>query len=378
MVQDSRDSALLDPRSMLFLERPASGAVVEIDASPLYEVLLGLLEFQYAKKGWHLYAREWFDAMHGKASAGVRQALDELGQGCWLWHSLLFLAWQLRAAKQAHQTGQFIEHLRSMDPEDLFEFMVGGGGRSESIDSGLVQQAILGDRKAQRRLGKALFLEDPSEDASFRRFLGLAPQRLKDLLLRIIGGWYVELVQGDERKLAIRLANEARTKRIIGNSAPTRLVRASAIGIHYLPRKAVSRVVLIPSVVCRPSIITTRFASTRMFFYPVADEVPESDTLPDQLVKIHRALADLERLRILRSLIGTEGTVEGLSREMGRPPDAIRMQLIVLRDAGLVTLRMDERRSSFVLRENLPSVVFRTLQAFLPGTAGTATRRTSS
>ena len=378
MAQDSRDSALLDSRSMLLFDRPASGAVVEIDASPLYEVLLGLLEFQYARRGWHLYAREWFDAMCAEASAGTLQALDELGPGCWLWHSVLFLAWQLRASKQAHQTGQFIEHLRSMDPEDLFEFLVGGGGRSESIDSGLVQLAILGDRRAQRRLGKALFLEGPKEEASLQRFLGLAPQRLKDLLIRIIGGWYVELVQQDERKLAIRLANEARTKRIIGNSAPTRLVRASAIGIHYLPRKAVTRVVLVPSVVCRPSIITIRFASTRMFFYPVADEVAEADTLPDQLVKIHRALADLERLRILRSLIGMEGTVEGLSRELDRPQDAIRMQLIVLRDAGLVTLRMDERRSSYVLRENLPSVVFRTLQAFLPGTTGAAARRGNS
>ncbi|HET9849670.1 MAG TPA: winged helix-turn-helix domain-containing protein [Candidatus Dormibacteraeota bacterium] len=378
MAQDSRDSALLDPRSMLFLDRPATGAVVEIDASPLYEVLLGLLEFQYARKGWHLYAREWFDAMRAKASAGIEQALDELGPGCWVWHSLLFLAWQLRAGKQAHQTGQFIEHLRSMDPEQLFEFIVGGDRRSESIDSGLVRQAILGDRKAQRRLAKALFLEEPSEEASFRRFLGVPPQRIKDLLLRTIGGWYVELVQGDERKLAIRLANEARTKRIIGNSAPTRLVRASAVGIHYLPRKAVTHVVLVPSVVCRPSIVTIRFASTRMFFYPVSDEVDEADTLPGQLVKIHRALADLERLRILRSLIGSEGSVEGLSRELGRPPDAIRMQLIVLRDAGLVTLRMDERRSSFVLRENLPSVVFRTLQAFLPGTTGAAARRSNS
>lgn len=376
MAQDSRDSVLIDPRSMLLPERPAKGPAVEIDASPLYEVLLGLLELEYARNGWNRFAGKWFDALPAGASSRTVEALEGLGSGCWLWHSLLFLAWQQRADRQALDAVQFIERLRSMEPEYLFEFLLGGAGRSGTITSSLIQQAVLGEGKAQVRLVNALFPDDRTQAPSLRRFLGIAPQRLKDLLVRIIGDWYVDVVRGDERKLAIRLANEARTKRIIGNSSPNRLLRAAAIGIEYVPPRSVTRVVLIPSVVCRPSIVTIRFASTRMFFYPLDDEPADGDNaLPSQLVKIHRALADSDRLRILRSLTVAQGTVEGLSRELGRPHDAIRMQLIVLRDAGLVSLRMNERRCTFAIRQNVPSVVFRTLQAFLPSAIRTSQRR---
>jgi len=143
------------------------------------------------------------------------------------------------------------------------------------------------------------------------------------------------------------------------------LLRASAIGLHYLPRGTVKSILLVPSIICRPSIVTIRFGQTRLFFYPLPDESRDGEELPEQLVKIHRALADEGRLRILRSLRHTDKTLETLSRELGQSPSSLSAQLIILRDAGLVTLRMDERRMSFELRQSVPSVVFRTLQAYL-------------
>jgi DNA-binding transcriptional ArsR family regulator len=300
-----------------------------------------------------------------RLSADVVSAFDELAPRCWLWEGLLFLAREMRTRRHAVHSAQFIEQVRSMDAQQLFEFLVGCRGHSSSITPVLVQQAVSGNSIARLKIGKAVFPDEPDEQRELVRFLALPSGRVKELILRIITGWYVEQFRSEERELAVRLASEARTKRIIGGSSPTRLLRASAIGLHYLPRSSVKRILLVPSIVCRPSIITIRFGRTRFFFYPLPDEGPDGEERRVQLVKIHRALADDGRLRILRSLISTDKTAEALSQELGQSSQLVSAQLIILRDAGLVTLRMDERRMSFEIRQSLPSVVFRTLQDYL-------------
>lgn len=341
--------------------------LVEIDSSPVYELLLSLLVFGYGQDPAALEcSSDWVATVRARAAADVLRAFDELAPRCWLWNSLLFVAWDMRAGRQAIDCSQFIERIRSMNAQRLIDSILGWRGRSGSITHAVVRQAVAGSPSARLKVGKALFPDEPAEDHALGRFLVIPPAHVKDLLLRIIEQWFREFFRQDERELASRLANEARTKRIIGRSAPTRLLQASAIGIHYLPRRAVKHVLLIPSVVCHPSIITIRSGVTRIFFYPLAEESTEEEDLPSQAVKMHRALADRERLRILQLLLRSEHTVDSLSNELRRPQEGIRAQLITLRDAGLVVLQMDERRTSFEIRPNLPSFIFRSLQALLP------------
>ena len=339
---------------------------VEIDSSPLYELLLGLLEFGYARAGCSLPgASEWHDTMCARLPADVVSAFDELAPRSWLWNSLLFLAREMRTRRHSVHASQFIEQIRSMDAQSLYEFLIGCREGSRLITPAMVQEAATGNSMARLKIGNALFADEPAEDGELAHFLAMPARRVKDLLLRITNGWYLAILRHEERELAVRLATEARTKRIIGGSSPGRLLRASAIGLHYLPRGTVKSILLVPSIICRPSIVTIRFGQTRLFFYPLPDESRDGEELPEQLVKIHRALADEGRLRILRSLRHTDKTLETLSRELGQSPSSLSAQLIILRDAGLVTLRMDERRMSFELRQSVPSVVFRTLQAYL-------------
>ena len=343
------------------------GPAVDIDASTLYELLLSLLVFGYGRDGHALeLTTKGFAETRARADPEVVAAFDDLAPSYWFWHGLLFLACQLRSTSKALHAPQFVEHLRSMDPLRLYDYLLGSRGRSGLISTTVVRQAAMGDVAARRRIGKAIFDCDDEDDAGLVRFLSIPPPRVKDLLLRILMGWYFGFFRADERELGNRLANEARTKRTIGRSSATRLLRAAAIGVHYLPRKAVKRVVLIPSIACGPSLITMRFGSTRMFFYPLPEEASEEDQLPSRLLKMHRALADPKRLRILRLLIRGERTPESLSLEFGEPPATLIAELIILRDAGLVMLRMDERRLAFEIRHNLPSVVFRNLQSYLP------------
>jgi hypothetical protein len=340
---------------------------VEIDSSPLYELLLTLLVFgsQQNRESFRVGA-QWFDDARGQASARLLRDLEALAPPYWMWHRLLVLACKLRIRSQAVNISEFLERLGAINAERLHAFLLGHETRSSVATRAVIEDAVAGNSAARRTLGKVLFPDDPEEEAPLDRFLERAPEKIKDLILSVVGGWYTELFRGEEREIAARLATEARTKRIIGSSTPSRLLRAAAIGLHYLPPRSVRRVLLVPAIISRPLVVTIRFGATRAFFYPLADESSEDEELSTRLVKIHRALADLERLRILQSLIRNENTVAALSRQLGQPVQRLTANLVILRDAGLVTLRMDEHRQTFAVRPNLPAIVFRTLQAFLP------------
>ena len=343
-----------------------SGPTVEIDSSSLYELLLGLMQFGFGQEPDAYPCRiEWAALTREGPAADFRHAFDELAPRSWLWDSLLFMAWEMRASRQALYPVQFIQRIASTDGRRLVEEVLGCRGRAAPITREIVHQAASGSSSARLKIGKVLSFEEPDDDEALQRFLRLPASLVKQQLVRILEGWYDAIVRPDERELSTRLANEARTKRIIGSSAPGRLLRASAIGLHYLPRGAVKRVLLLPSEVCRPSIITIRFGTTRMFCYPLPEDAAAYDDLVVQQVKMHHALGDRERLRILQSLLRSERTSDSLSQELHLARNTVITHLIVLRDAGIVLLRMDERRMSFEIRPNLPSYVFRSLQALL-------------
>jgi hypothetical protein len=284
-----------------------------------------------------------------------------------MWERLLVLACKLRLRSHGVNVSDFLEHLEAMSARHLFDFLLGQEPPSSLISQPVIEKAIAGHSAARRTLASVLFPDDPDEDAALEHLLGREPETIKELILRVVGGWYAELFRQEEREIAVRLASEARTKRIIGSSAPTRLLRAAAIGLQYLPRRSIRRVLLVPAIISRPLVISVRFGATRAFFYPLVEDSSDEDELSARLVKIHAALADLQRLRILQSLIRSENTIAGLSRQLSQPHQRLSANLVILRDAGLVTLRMDERQQTFAARPNLPSIVFRTLQAFLPG-----------
>jgi DNA-binding transcriptional ArsR family regulator len=346
-----------------------SAPTVEIDSSPLYELLLSLLIYGHEGYGQTLQVGpQWFASVRSLASPTLLTTLQELAPPEWFWQRLLILAFRTREGDRTVHCEEFIDRVRVMEPDPLFAFLLGGTNSDGSADWDLLAQAREGSRIARLRLIRVLDSDDPLNDESLARLLQFTPSQVKAMLLKVLTHWYLELFRQDERELAVRLASEARTKRIIGSSSAARLLRAAAPGVHYLPGRTVRKIYLAPSIICRPCLVTIRFDSTRLFFYPLMEETSEEDELSARLVKIYGALADPIRLQILRLLLKSERTVGSLSESLHQPRSTLGIHLVVLRDAGLITLRIDERREVFEIRPNLPSVIFRNLQAFLAET----------
>ena len=149
-----------------------------------------------------------------------------------------------------------------------------------------------------------------------------------------------------ERDVALR-ADERATL------APAELVERTTSGIRWLSEPGVRRLVLAPSYLVRPYNFTFTGGDWRIFVYPVADAAmePHDPYAPPQgVLRLHRALGDETRLRILRLLKDRDWYLTEIAERLELSKPTIKHHLAQLRAAGLVTLTEEGGLSYYSLR----------------------------
>jgi DNA-binding transcriptional ArsR family regulator len=119
------------------------------------------------------------------------------------------------------------------------------------------------------------------------------------------------------------------------------LVERTTGGIRWLGEPGVRRVILAPSYFSRPYNFLLGGGDWRFFGYPVADDALEGiDPLlpPQALVRLHRALGDETRLRILKLLAGRDLYLTEIAQQLELSKPTIKHHLAQLRAAGLATI----------------------------------------
>jgi DNA-binding transcriptional ArsR family regulator len=149
-----------------------------------------------------------------------------------------------------------------------------------------------------------------------------------------------------ERDVALRATERA-------TLAPVELVERTTNGIRWLSEPGVRRLVLAPSYLVRPYNFTFTGADWRIFVYPVADAAlePHDPYAPPQgVLRLHRALGDESRLRILRLLKDRDWYLTEIAERLELSKPTIKHHLAQLRAAGLVTLTEEGGLSYYSLR----------------------------
>ncbi len=149
-----------------------------------------------------------------------------------------------------------------------------------------------------------------------------------------------------ERDVALRAAERA-------TLGPVELVERTTNGIRWLSEPGVRRLVLAPSYLVRPYNFTFTGTDWRIFVYPVADAAlePHDPYAPPQgVLRLHRALGDETRLRILRLLKDRDWYLTEIAERLELSKPTIKHHLAQLRAAGLVTLTEEGGLSYYSLR----------------------------
>lgn len=149
---------------------------------------------------------------------------------------------------------------------------------------------------------------------------------------------------------------------------PAAIVERTTGGIRWLPEPGIRRVILAPTYFSRPYNFVLSGADWRMFAYPIGDgALDATDPLaPAQsVVRLHRALGDDTRLRILKLLTTRDWYLSEIAQQLELSKPTIKHHLALLRAAGLVTLTEEGALSYYSLRRDRLAEGAAELGAFL-------------
>jgi DNA-binding transcriptional ArsR family regulator len=260
-----------------------------------------------------------------------------------------------------------LAYLESIDPLELRLHMLGYYVRHhrQTTPPDVIYAAAVGDPEAQRKLIRTSYPDDAGWQRTLRWVLSLEATAAKERLFEIAHGWYDEVFREQEQYIMPILARDVEAKRALqATHTPEQLIEICT-GWEYVPEPGVRRIILIPSYVSRPFNGDAESGDTRIFFYPSADEsiLADASAPPIPLLRLAKALGDERRLRILKKLSNESYTLQELADEFGVAKTTIHHHLIQLRSAGLVRMRMSDKR--FSLRqyaiENLGDLLSRYL-----------------
>lgn len=334
---------------------------VEIDASPIYELLLQVTVFTgFENLDTYDVGREWASVQRRRCSAQLLDTLDRLGGE----HANLDQLMGIQAAQPSPNVHAFLRRLEVMSDHELALHLTGFYStiHAEQVETTILA-AIAGSQKARPAAARALAGGMPERQKSIAKLLATPSQELKQLALEVISGWYERVFARDEPAVRSLLAADARAKHTLIGTDPERLV-LMVTGIKYGRKDRFNKLMLIPTLVMRPWVGVVNYKRTCLYAYPVVEDPTSLETARRGLARTYRALGDEVRLRLLKHIADDALTLEELSSRLEQPEATVRAHIAVLRASRIVQINCEDR-ITYQLRDDITRAVAQPLQSYL-------------
>lgn len=275
---------------------------VKIDVSPVYEFLSSFIIYTTRKWVSNLdVGQEWIDAIESRLDKDERKSFVDAAQLPFTDYDLLYALILERSA--GADVSQFLQEL------------------AESSEEALLCKL------------NPYVLTVNSQD--ILRLKSFAP-------LLVI--WYDRYFREIEEQYADLLLEDAEEKlALIHKMDRGALVEYASGGVVLEPGLPVDKVVLLPSIHFRPINTYCFYESTLVIQYPL--DLPELDEEepPMNLLRLTRALASPERLRLLRYIADEPKSINELAHSLSQSKEYLMHHLMLLRVAGLLRIHLVER-----------------------------------
>lgn len=262
----------------------------------------------------------------------------------------------------------FLSYLEALEPLEVrlswFGYYQRALRKVTPLD--IVLQTAQGDEEALEQLFRTALPKNLAAQEQVRRFVSVDGDTMNKRLLTFLWDWYEQVFRPQEAQILSILERDVEAKRKLQMMvSPERFIEMTTNGLIYGPEAGIRRIVLAPSFLSRPWNKTLTHQDVKLFLYPVADEsvTPDRSVPPVQLVRLYQALGDERRLRILKLLKSRSYSLQELSDEFGVAKSTMHHHLGLLRTAGLVRVRSDEKQYS--LRPETLGSVSALLESFL-------------
>jgi len=334
---------------------------VDVDASPIYELLLQITVFTgFENLETYDVGGDWANRRRERCSARFLKALDRLGGA----YANLDQLVGIQMSQPAPSVPAFLHRLEQLPPVDVKLHLVGLYSESypERVEA-TVMAAASGSRKARLAAAHALTLTTPERRDVIATLLATPADDLKELALGVISEWYQRIFAGEEATARTVLAADARAKRALLGTDPERLVLI-ATGINYRRRDRFDQCLLIPTLIMRPWVGVVHYKRVCIYAYPVPDDPTTAETARRGVARVYQALGDEQRLRIIKLLTTDALTLDQLCERLEQPAAAVRAHIAVLRAGRIVQINCDEA-VTYQLRGDIVRAILQPLQSYL-------------
>ena len=309
----------------------ASGFRIEWDVRPTYDFLFSLSEDAGTTDDLPAADRTWLTEARASMPAAIRERIVHLYETEMAIHAASFAV----SRPDLKTTDQFVAAFDEAELPELLAAMLSDYLRGPETED-LVARTIAGDPTAIAAVLEAF----PDHKAGLKALLD-DPVSAHRELSEILHAWATAFRPIEARVTAILERDHALRAPDRASLNPTALIETTTNGIRWLPEVGIRRVILAPSYFSRPYNYLLTGNDWRFFGYPVSDEALDADDRlapPPAVVRLHRALGDETRLRILKLLSSRDLYLTEIAQQLDLSKPTIKHHLAILRSAGLVTI----------------------------------------
>jgi DNA-binding transcriptional ArsR family regulator len=322
-----------------------SAFVVEWDVRPVFDFMFSLSPEAGATDDLPAADRRWLAEAKAALPGAIRAEITALNETEMAIHVASF-AVEYPALRTVDD---LLAALDAVPAADLMLAMLGDlemGPDADTVaraamDGDVAALAALSTRAGDHGKGLVALLADPNET--------------KQRILAVLHAWATPFRTIEDRVGSIGQRDFALRATDRATLDSLDLIERTTGGVRWLPAAGISRVILGPSYFSRPYNFLLGGDGWRFFGYPVADEAVDiADPLapPPSVVRLHRALGDPTRMRILKLLAGRDLYATEIAQQLDLSKPTIKHHLALLRAAGLVTITESGAVVYYSLRRN--------------------------
>jgi DNA-binding transcriptional ArsR family regulator len=305
---------------------------IEWDVRPVYDFLFSLSDDAGTTDDLPASDRQWLTDARSALPPDLRASVS------WLYEHDVAIHVATWAVQHPELTTAraFVDAISAASPTDVVTAVLCEAFLTPGLPE-LLERAVAGDEAALAEAAEKI----PEWHREERLAMLRDPERTHRSIVDVLRAWLevFEPIQARtqaiiERDYGLRAADRSR-------GPASEVIERATGGIRWLGEPGVRRVILAPSYFSRPYNFLLAGPDWRFFGYPVADDAldPLDPVAPPQsVVRLHRALGDETRLRILKLLARGDLYLTEIAQELDFSKPTIKHHLALLRAAGLITL----------------------------------------
>lgn len=336
--------------------------VIEWDVRPAYDFMFSLTDEAGASDDLPTADRDWLRDARASLGDVAKTTFDKLCQNDLTVHLAAFVV----ERRELRTADAVVAAIEAAGPGPVLRSIFSEAILAEPANGPLLERVIAGDAGALPILEQTL----PEWKRAERLEVLRDPNGTLRDTVALLRAWAEHFRPIEDRITGMLTKDYDLRAADRGAYAGADLIERTTGGVRWLPEPGVRRVILAPSYFARPYNYLLAGADWRFFGYPVSDDVLDNlDPLapPPAVVRLHRALGDGTRLRILKLLAGKDLYLTEIAQHLELSKPTIKHHLSQLRVAGLVTVVEAGQVMYYSLRRDRLDDASTEIKSFLVG-----------